>query len=371
VAPITEEAVRHLAGFKGEGVPVTSCYLDVDGRRYVRALDYEAQLEGMIRQARDRERSNRSVDADLGRIEQFVKRGFDRSRIRGLAMFSCSARDFWHVIELPVPVHNRVAVNDSPAVRELERVIDEYERFAVLLVDRQRARLLVFELGELVEKSERFDQLPRQDDVHGDWRKDHVRDHAAALAHQHLRRAAQVAFDVHQDTGFDHLIIGAPDEIARELEREMHSYLRDRIAARISVPVNARDDEIRSAALEVEAQVERRKEAAAVDRLRDALGAGNGGVAGLDGVLRALVERRVELLLVSDDFRAPGWRCRSCGYVATLGRRCPVCSAAMEQVDDVVEEAVEQALAQSCRVETCRDNADLDVLGRIGALLRY
>jgi hypothetical protein len=43
----------------------------------------------------------------------------------------------------------------------------------------------------------------------------------------------------------------------------------------------------------------------------------------------------------------------------------------MVAVDDVVEEAVEAALAQSCRVEICVGNADLDVLGRIGALLRY
>jgi hypothetical protein len=43
----------------------------------------------------------------------------------------------------------------------------------------------------------------------------------------------------------------------------------------------------------------------------------------------------------------------------------------MDQVDDVVEEAVEEALNQSCRLAICRGDADLDVLGRIGALLRF
>ena len=43
----------------------------------------------------------------------------------------------------------------------------------------------------------------------------------------------------------------------------------------------------------------------------------------------------------------------------------------MTVVDDVIEEAIEEALAQSCDVEICEGNADLDVLGRIGALLRY
>ena len=43
----------------------------------------------------------------------------------------------------------------------------------------------------------------------------------------------------------------------------------------------------------------------------------------------------------------------------------------MAHVDDVVEDAVQEALAQNCRVSVLVDSADLDVLGRIGALLRF
>ena len=92
---------------------------------------------------------------------------------------------------------------------------------------------------------------------------------------------------------------------------------------------------------------------------------------GLADVLAALVARRVETLLVSEGYEAPGWRCRACGYVGVRGRGCPLCAADMHQVDDVVEEAVEEALNQSCRLAMCRANPDLDVLGRIGAILRF
>ena len=40
-------------------------------------------------------------------------------------------------------------------------------------------------------------------------------------------------------------------------------------------------------------------------------------------------------------------------------------------LDDVVEEAMEEALAQGLKAEVVVGNADLDVLGRIGAFLRY
>lgn len=371
MAALTEDVLRRLAGFKGEDAKVVSLYLDVDGRRFVRPKDYELHLDALLKKAGERSNSRAAADEDLSRVAAHVKAGIDRSHTRGLAIFSCLAHGLWEVIELPVPVRNQVVVNSSPHIRQLEGVRDENERFGVLLADKQRARMFVFELGRLVDKNELFDQLPRHEDDRGDWDKDHVRDHSAQLAHLHLRRAAQVAFAAYQAQPFDHLVIGAPDEIAHELERELHSYLKARIAARVNVAVNASEAAIRQAALEVEAEVERAKEAELVERLRHAVGSGSGGVAGLPAVLSALVERRVDTLVLSDGYEAPGWRCRACGYIGTKGPRCPVCPAAMERLDDVVEEAVEEARIQSCRVEVVFDNADLDVLGRIGALLRF
>lgn len=371
MAAITEADVRELAGFKGGEAPVTSCYLNVDGRRFVRPQDYQHALEGLVREARQQANGDRSVADDLSRIEDFVRSGLDRSHVRGLAIFSCTADGLWRVYELPVPVRSQLVVNHTPYVRPLELVVDDYEPFAVLLTDRQRARMFVFELGEVVESEELFEQLPRNDDDDQSIRKDRVRDHVAEHAHQHLRHVAEWAFKVFQRHPFEHLVIGAPDPLSRELEGDLHPYLQGRLAARIGIPVTASVDEVRSAALEAAAEVERRKEAEAVARLRDAVGAGRRGVAGLDATLRALVERRVEMLLVSDGYREPGWRCPSCSYLGHRGRACPVCGASMGATDDVVEEAVEEALNQSCKVEICTGNADLDVLGRIGALLRF
>jgi peptide chain release factor subunit 1 len=267
-----------------------------------------------------------------------------------------------------VPVRNRVTVNQSPQVRQLEALLDDYERFGVLLVDRQRTRLFVFEMGLLVDKSEQLEQLPRHEDE-GDVERDQVRDHVAAHAHQHLRRAAQLAFHVHQQQPLDHLIISAPDEVRPELERELHSYLRDRIAARLTLSVSARDEDIRQAALGVEQQLRLDRHAALIARLREANG--RQGVTGLDDVLAALTDKRVETLLVSDDFEAPGWECRSCGVLASAGQLCRQCGAVVEPVDDVVEAAIEQAVLQKCRVVVFSGDADLDVMGRIGALLRF
>ena len=85
MARITEDSIRELAGFKGEEAPVTSCYLDVDGRKFLRHQDYEVELDRLLRQGRAKANGTASVQGDLKRIEDFVKGSFDRKKVRGLA----------------------------------------------------------------------------------------------------------------------------------------------------------------------------------------------------------------------------------------------------------------------------------------------
>jgi peptide subunit release factor 1 (eRF1) len=372
VPVLTEAAIRELASKKGVSAPVTSCYLDVDGRRLVRQQDLEHELDTVLREARARFDGDASVQADLRRIEQLIRRrDIDRSEVRGLAIFACSSEGLWEVIELPVRVHSRIVVNSVPAVGQLEAVLREHEPIGVLMADRQRARMFVFEMGRLVERSESFDE-GRRDVARGE--RDRGVDPAQLhdqRTQQHLRNAASVAFDVWRQYPFEHLAVAAPEALAGELEASLHPYLRRRLSGRLSVPVTAAHTDVLAAAQAIESEVERRREAQLVDRLRGAVGAGRLGVAGLGPVLDALADRRVEVLLVSQGYAASGWRCEGCELLAVMGRRCKRCGGEMVEVDDLVEESVEDALSQSCQVEICIGNADLDVLGRIGALLRF
>ncbi len=367
---ITEDEIRSLASFRGGDAPVTSCYIDVEGG-HVPRHELVHSVELWLRQEQARYALQPSVGADLERVLDLVRSGIDRTRTRGLVVFACADAELWRVFELPVPVRNQVTVNDAPAVLQLEHVIDRLERFGVLLVDKQRARVLVYELGELVHSEELLDPLPRAEDDDHSYRKERVEHHQSALVRQHLRRAAEVAFELYKDGGFGRLILGGPDETVHQLETLLHPYLRERIEGRCAIQVGASIEEIRAATSAVEAELDRRKEGEIVARLREAVGAGRRGAAGLDATLKALVDRRVETLVVSAGFTAPGWHCPGCGWIGRLGRTCPACSAEMTMVDDIVEEAVQEALTHSCGVELCEGNADLDVMGRIGALLRY
>ncbi|MDQ3107676.1 MAG: hypothetical protein M3Q68_07725 [Actinomycetota bacterium] len=372
MALLNEDSIRALASFKASDRPVVSAYLDVDGKRWPKFADVDARIDRHVREASEAASAHGHADAvpDLQRIQSHVKAGLDRSRTRGLAVFACGD-ELWEVHELPVRVKDQLVVNQTPHVRQLEGIVDNYKGFGLLMADKQRTRMFVFELNEIVDKSEVFDALPRHEDDAGDRDRGHTDHHLEAATHQHVKKAAHIAFEVWKQHPFDHLILSAGPEIAHELEADLHSYLKERIRARINIPAASPESVIVEAVLDVEEQVEREREQSMVDRLRSAAASHRGGVAGLDATLGALSERRVDTLVVSDGYEVEGWSCPGCGVLAVKGPGCPTCGAAMERVDDIVEAAVEQALLQSCHVEMCVGNADLDVAGRIGALLRF
>jgi hypothetical protein len=63
VAVITESAIRELASIKGEGAPITSCYIDVDGRRVAKYLDLQHEVDLLLREAKARANGDQSVHA--------------------------------------------------------------------------------------------------------------------------------------------------------------------------------------------------------------------------------------------------------------------------------------------------------------------
>lgn len=371
MATISEQAVHELAGFRSDDAPVVSCYLDVDGRRHVRAADYEHRLDQLLRPLSSATTGDQPDRRDLDRISRFVRNGLDRSQVRGLALFSCASPDLFEAVELPVPVRDQVIVGHAPAVNQLELVLQHAEPLGVLLADKERARMFVFELGELVERTEFVEELPRDYDRRGQSARGDVEHHIEDLTSQHVRHTADAAFAMYRAHPFAHLVIGASSELRGQVEAALHPYLVERLGPSLPVRPSASVDEVRQAAIEAELSLEADRERGLVEQLRSTAGGGGRAVTGLGPVLEAAGERRVAHLLVSQGFVHPGWRCGSCTRLAEVGPQCPTCGEAMTAEENVVAEAVDAAILAGSRVDVCLDNADLDVLGRIGAFLRY
>ena len=157
-----------------------------------------------------------------------MRGGIDRSQVRGLAIFACSAEGLWEVIELPVrvtqPRRREPRARGGPA---RGRRSSEHEPIGVLMADRQRARMFVFELGELVERSELFDEPTarptRASATRASTRRSRRRPAPRPTCATPPRSPSRCA----RSDRFQHLAIATPDDLAADLEASLHPYLRE------------------------------------------------------------------------------------------------------------------------------------------------
>ena len=371
---LDRQLLRELADWSTGGLPVTSVYLDVDGRRYPRRADYLVRLEDLLRKARNEswtKEHRRSVEGDSGKIHEFVTERFERDGTRGLALFSCSGAGLWKDVALPEPVRDRAASGPRPYLLPLEELLESFESFCTALVDREKARIFMKTGGEIEEVSHILDDVPGWHDQ-GGWAQARMQRHIKDHIQRHLKHVGDVLLRQHKEHGFDHLILAGPDEVVAELERELHDYVRRIVVARITLPMTAHPTDVLEATVAVEQELQARRETERVDRLVSEVGSATGrAVAGLDDTLLALESGRVETLVVALVLEASGVRCTSCGHLATGGERCSACGGDVEEAPDLVEEAIELALRQRCEVETAQDVPGLTALGGMGALLRF
>jgi peptide subunit release factor 1 (eRF1) len=117
-------------------------------------------------------------------------------------------------------------------------------------------------------------------------------------------------------------------------------------------------------------ELEAEREAEALERL----GEGSRAAIGFEDVLRALNERRVECLILDEQFAAGGTCCPEDGWLGPEGETtCPIDGTELNRLDDVTDAAIELALQQSAETMAVRHRRDdfEGLAGGIAALLRF
>jgi len=292
---------------------------------------------------------------------------------RGAAFFSCPRRDVTWQVSLPLGLPTRLRVGRRPYLRPLARVWDEHDRFGVVLLDKQRARLFVSQLGFTEEVADIFEDVPGHH-KQGGWSQMRFQRQHDARVMWHAGAVAHATELLMEQLEARHLLVSGPPEVLGEYRSHLSSAVAGLWAGEFGIPTEAPVDEVASAILPHQRRVEAEEEMQTIERLNDSISARR-GVWGLAETLRAVLERRVRTLVVHDRYRAPGAECLRCRMLTANGSgSCPSCGNALEPIEDVVDALLENAVTQEAELELVRSDAarmKLPVGEPIGAILRF
>jgi peptide chain release factor subunit 1 len=360
------------------GSPVLSVYLDIDQSKAANLeRRFEASLKAMLRsiEKQSDEKQAKSFAADAERARRYVARLEPRGE--GLILFSDDSEGYFWAREIKAALRNRTRWDDTPYVAPLLEVLDEYERYGVVLLDKESARLFTVFIGEIDEHYDAMAPAPvRHIKTTGtdQWLSQRrFQSKAEMHVHWHVKHVAEILDKLVDQYAFDRLLLGGPIEATSALQPLLSKRVRNRVVERLSLPIKANPQEVLEAALEVERRVERQLENRIVEEL--IIGdAHHPSALGLDATVRALCEERVWRLIYAQGFDAAGGQCAGCAMLfARAGGTCDYCGAAINAVGDLLERMVDRVLEQDSKVEVVAGDAAnrLRQAGGIGAVLRF
>jgi peptide subunit release factor 1 (eRF1) len=380
VDEVTQELIRTLAETRAPQESVLSVYLDLDPARFATPPARQSEIDSLIdaahREIEDRKRSHEelmALRAGLQRARELLSDPELSQGARSAAVFVCEPLELEQAVRMSRPLTSQAIVSDEPFIAPLLEGV-EPGRVCVALVDERSARILRGSAAALREAVSFGDDVPGRQ-KQGGWSQARYQRSMAEDVEHHLSHVARTLFDLLKVAPYERLLIGCTETLWPRVLEKLHPYVRERlIEHRLSLDTSADGPaEVTQAADEILGEEQRAHEEELLAELRARLATADGhlAAAGLDAVLQALVERRVEALLYDEGLSATGVMCPRGDWIGSSGESCPLDGEPLEQREDIVEEAVRAAVAQSAEVLTLRDRPDLGPVGRIAATLRF
>ena len=216
-----EEIIGRLRNFKNFPFPILSVYLGSQDKKIPYPSFFLTQLHGLVHQNLDPQ-EQKYWQQDLARIEKYLQQSLDRKGNRSLAFFS--SQNLWQALELPFFLPPFCKSSHSVHIDPIEDKLEENPRYLLLLVDREKARMFIINLGKVEQSREIFDnQVPQRVKAKtvNLGRTDKIMRHIEYHLNEHLKLIAKSAKEFISRKKIHFIIIGGHKELFGKIKKSL------------------------------------------------------------------------------------------------------------------------------------------------------
>ena len=227
-------------------------------------------------------------------VDSWVPKG------RTLTIFSCTPSDIWEAVNVDVALSTSISAGRTTYTTMLSRLLDEYPRMAVVLLDGERARIYLGEQREREQDAAITSNIPGSHGQ-GGWSQARFQRHIEFQQSRHLKKVVEELHRISKSKPFDRMVLVGVDEAVDEFRAMLSDPLSRRVIGHFGADFKQEsDDDIMKRASQLRTSVLRRAETELVDRIIDAAESGGKGSAGFEDTIRAAQDGRVEVLAIVD-----------------------------------------------------------------------
>lgn len=381
---LTEQLDR-LAAFEPSPYPVLSLYLNTQpnerGRdQYQAFVRKELKARSTTYPARSSERE--MMERDLARIATFLDVDVQPSA-NGVAIFACDAANLFETIQLDAPIaEHSLYVGDQPHLYPLARLVSQFPRYAAVLADTHRTRIVVVAEGAVASETP-IESVKTRRTSQGGWSQARYQRHVENYHLHHVKDVVAALEKIVQSEGLTRVVLAGDENVLPLLRQHLPKPLADMVVEGASVASDASQGDVVARTLTAMRELDTRTDRDVVSAAVGAYRAGGLGVVGPDATLLALTNGQVdELLLAASLGRLAGLQGTAAKDMAlandsTLAEPAVEPAAAGEPaaadmgVVRLADELVRKAQQTGARIQFIEDPSLLEPYGGVAATLRY
>lgn len=314
----------------------------------------------------------RSLEADRARIEERLRdamRGTIDAEFKGLAFFASGGGGFFEVFGSHVEFEDQLVVDDRPHLKQLARLADEYEAVMLIMIDSSRARVYELKLAGVDEHFSVTDDVPGRHKA-GGWSQMRFQRHVQDHRDRHHKDVARAAVKLFDSQNMKNVVIAGQNDVITDFVRFLPKRVLDKVFATVHLDMIEPEDAVIEKVLEHLREHERAKENLGVRQTVEQAATGGRGAVGLLATLRAVNERLVQVLYLSERFAREGGRCCNCRLLSIRLDHCSYCDGEPAKVD-LAEAIVDDVLQAGGEVNMVKDSPELESFEGVAAMTRF
>ena len=239
--------LHRLASYEPRGGEVISLYLNLGPDQHGRGAHdvfLRRAFADRLKVAAAHPDTGDGLARAVARIEAYLADDVDRAAKAAAIFATADGDDLFEAVPLEAPIDgHQLFLGPVPHLYPLVRLIDQYPRYAALLLDTNRARIIVFGLGAVETREEVSGEKTRRHSM-GGWSQARYQRRTANIHLHHLKEVVETLERVVRDEAIDRIIVAGDAAVVARLHEHLPAPLSAKVVDAMRLDRYAGEDEI-------------------------------------------------------------------------------------------------------------------------------
>ena len=356
--------LKKLTEIKTQGRTFLSIY--ISGPNNISLLERKLDKLGSLIKNCSNKEEQENFDKNKRDVEEYLKK--NPLKKGGLCIFTCKEINYFQAISLPSSNKDIIKIDDCPYIRPLAEFYDDYETVAVVVADNQKARIFLVSSSIFGDENIIKGNIKNHVKVGGWSQKRYERRRDKQLL-EYSKGIIEDLMIIEKEEKFGHILLVGSKEILHNIYENMPKEFQNKIIEKnldLSKGEGYVNHEIMRLLEEEEESIEKNY----WERIRDEYLRGGLAVIGIDDVLKAAAEGRVDKVIIDQGLYPLVEQCQGDNRSEIDEKEtCTVCGLTFQI--SVINELLRLLIGSGSEYHFADSIPEFIELGGIAALLRY